>query len=524
MDEVCGARISHFRRHAPSLIGCTWCLIGHPGQPAQKKGYLNVQDNLFAQELYFLVPQSNVKPSSNSFLCLDDNNSRKTNQLKVLTHITYTPMAETAVSSCLLDLYPELQLEITQYIQLTPGWQIDLLNWSSTCSKFRSFLAPYIFSSITLRNTEKSGASVDLLAKSSYRQFVRRLSFEGTAWGDMEDVFYDTEGILPAIVESVISDLSQFPNLQTVSIKFDIDFHYGFDISFRLFREPELPEEMVKAEGEEAWRVLNTKVHAALARNVNPSFKKLELNSLLPAEASSFRTPEFRRLLGQMTHFTLYCWRDEEELYALRTRPGYLTYVGKFHEIFFNHLTSVTHLSISADFTSMAIFGPRGYYSTFDISSRMPLLKDLRVDSVFIGADLVSFLTNNDTLEAIRFQNCTSGESENYINIRIPWKDLFMALSDKKPTKLREFSVSPSHCFDPFDPPEAMGDEIELVLEYLRTHPERRPFQYSQIDDKYGYVLDAGSENLESFWLGDDQRAYDELMRIVERNSERSKN
>ena len=56
----------------------------------------------------------------------------------------------------------------------------NLMNWSCTSLYFRNLHAPYIFTSIKLRNDEKSGASVDALRKSRHGDLVKEIYFLGT--------------------------------------------------------------------------------------------------------------------------------------------------------------------------------------------------------------------------------------------------------------------------------------------------------------------------------------------------------
>lgn len=430
-------------------------------------------------------------------------------------------MAETPVPY-LLRLQPELMLEIINYLRDIPAKQHDLYNWSSVSSHFRSLLAPYLFTSTTLRNTEKSGSSIDLLAKSNYCQYIREFGFEGNAPGDEEDDFSDTEGILPEIVERVISDLSRFPNLEKVCIEFSMDFDGGWEEGFMLFQDFESPEERIKAEQEEAWRALNTKVYAALARNINPGFKKLELRSLIPAEPSSFSTAEFRALLGQMTHFKLSCWVDiSGNHYSANTRYGYVDYTRKYDELLFNHLFSVTHLSISA--ADLPVRLSRDADPSLN-RSRMPLLRSIKLFSIFIDSEIKDFLISHaDALESIQFEDCHAG-IPSFGESHILWEELFTALSQQNPMKLHEFSVEPSDGFELFSDyhsTQAEKDEAALATEFLKTHPERRLFSYSYIDEKYGFLAGVHDTNLESFRRGNDLRSYDTLMRIVHGNSAR---
>lgn len=95
----------------------------------------------------------------------------------------------------LLDLSAELQLIIVEEMlrdehikvhtnddrrhhkemQDEPVEFYHLINWSCKCSHFRNFLAPNIWKSAKLANDEKSGFSINALAKSPHNVHVRSL-------------------------------------------------------------------------------------------------------------------------------------------------------------------------------------------------------------------------------------------------------------------------------------------------------------------------------------------------------------
>lgn len=431
--------------------------------------------------------------------------------------------------SYLQQLQPELLIEIVNYLENESGPtpQQDLRSWSSTCSQFRSLIAPLLFKSLTLRNTEKTGNSIDLISKGDNRHHVQNLLIYLTAPGDTEDGFADTEGILPKVIEDIISDLGRFPNLESVRVNFEFDFEGEWEDSWELFGDDETSEEILEAEETQAWRALNTKVYAALAKNTTPGFKKLELSALVFKEASSFRTPEFRNLLGHMTHFTSSFWTDDSDShYRVNVRSGCVGFALKFNELFFDHLSSVTHLTVTADYLPTGVFGSFYHRDSDDV--KMPALKSLILESIFINPQLEQFLSNHaSTLEVVTLSDCHA-DQEAYQNAGqncILWKRLFDALSNKEPTKLREFSVNATEEIEllgDYHATQAQTDNATLALEHLKAHPERRLFAYSYIDDKYGFRGDVQSANIKSFQEGEDQGAFDRLMRIVELNREKS--
>lgn len=432
-------------------------------------------------------------------------------------------MTETPVP-CLLNLQPELLLEIISHVEDGKRWHRDLMCWSNVSSYFRSLLAPYIFTSITLRNKEAIGASINLIAQSEYRHYVKYFYFVGTAPGTYDEGFEDVEGIFPDVVESALANLGRFPNLEKVRIQFALFFDedHGFRTFWDLFESLETTDEQIEAEGKEAWRALNTKVYAALARNVNPGFKHLSLDDLIPVEASSFTTPEFQELLGHMTHFDLSLWNDANSHYCVNTLSGYGYYTNRFDELFFNHLSSVTHLSIDASAFPMGMSEP--LHGALRLHSfQMPLLKSLYLNFIFVGPELRDFLTSHaHTLERIELSNCHAGRVDDLDFVS--WAELFTALANEMPPELRTLCITSRHeieLLNDYHATLAENAEATRAVEFLKKYSERRLFSHACIDFKYGYVSELRSTNLESFRRGDDQRAYDELIRIVELNSKK---
>ena len=160
--------------------------------------------------------------------------------------------------------------------------QRNILNWSCTSKYFRQLLASYVFKIVTLRNTEKSGASLDTISEHpEFGKHVREVRFVGYAPGDArreDPAFGDCEHILPQRVEDLLSDLRRFPNLETLSVEFNHDFddyNEWKEEGTNQAAEVENMEEIRQKEGEEAWRALMLKVWDAVCLYDRPAFRKL---------------------------------------------------------------------------------------------------------------------------------------------------------------------------------------------------------------------------------------------------------
>ena len=160
--------------------------------------------------------------------------------------------------------------------------QTNILNWSCTSKYFRVLLASYVFKSVTLRNTEKSGASLHAVVQHpELGKYVREVRFIGYAPGDArreDPAFGDTEHILPQSVADLLSNLRRFRNLETLSVEFDYnlsDYGEWEEEGINPADDVENLEEVKQKEGEEAWRALMLRVWEAICLNDAPVIRKL---------------------------------------------------------------------------------------------------------------------------------------------------------------------------------------------------------------------------------------------------------
>jgi hypothetical protein len=429
-------------------------------------------------------------------------------------------MSYTTTAFSLSLLLPELQLLIVDSLRTEKE---VLKNWSCTSKYFCSFLAPYLFESITLRNTEESGVFVDRLI-TKYGQCIKEMHFEGLVPGDEkgDEAFRDTVNIFPEIVESILSNLSQIPNLETVRVGFPIDFEEaGFSDHF-FIEENEIAEDAAEAEVNEGWRALMEKSFNALVQNTSPGFKNLVIQNLIPKEVSTFNTAALQNLLRQMHRFELSMYgADNGAGWKLSGMPGFQSFVEKLDMWFFNDLTLVTDLSINAHEDGRI----GGGYAHLPLDrTQLPLIKALRLKNIVFCPKLQIFLVNHaDTLEVLELTNCHAYD-EYY---RVFWEDIFTSLIEAKPKKLRSLKILPRSLplNDNDFPGDRMymknpdSDEVAEVRRILRENPRRRLFAYASISDKYHTLYDDEEENLARFLKGDDQRAYTELMRIIDTNT-----
>ncbi|KAK4692312.1 hypothetical protein P7C71_g4862, partial [Lecanoromycetidae sp. Uapishka_2] len=413
--------------------------------------------------------------------------------------------------------------------------QVDLVHWSCTSSYFRHLLAPYIFKTIRLCNEEKSGVSVTALAKCPYSEYVKELHFIGSAPGDAkckEEAFSDTVAIFPKSVDALLSDLRQFPNLETLSVEFAYRFddYKEWDEGLDLCAEEETDEEVEIAEKGIAWRALMLKTYEALTKNREHHLKTLEVRQLVPKKVSIWKSQTFHDLLSRVERFRLSIYGEDNGAgWKINKIEDYCSIMSKLDEFFFDHLKSVTHLIIEAPAE-----GPIGLEGMNHIplalkKEQMPLLKSLHLELIFICPELVSFLlSHSKTLEHLSLTNCYAGIgglAENGIH----WEELLDPLCDADLKKLRQIHILPEdlplsegEVYPHLVKDEEVSDEVREARRILEADPGRRLFGHAMLDDKYGMILQNEWENLASFQQGEDQRSYDRLVRKVNANNAQS--
>ncbi|MCJ1270595.1 hypothetical protein MMC22_010492 [Lobaria immixta] len=396
---------------------------------------------------------------------------------------------------------------------------LDLIDWSSTCSFFRSLLAPYIFKTVKLVNDEESGASLNAVAKSPYNVHVKELHFIGwplsSAHSD-EAAFPNTEVVLARSVNELLCDLQRFPSLERLSIKFDC-YLMGLDWSASRGITASTPEaaKTVKAGASAAWLALMSRTYSTLTENKSPHFKHLEIRQLAWETVSIFSHAAFHDFLGYLEQFTLSIHGyDIDGGYMSNTDGNYLTAMTKLDEYFFNHLAKATTLSIKA---------PKEEPLGLEGSNYMPLLTTLHLDHVFISQDLIGFLVRHkDTLEELSLHNCYAdpipASIPNRDDNRIYWYQLFASLFSACPARLRRFELV--DCEMPFPNEQELGEEeSEKVRTILRQDPGRTLFAYAYLPEGGANLVYDSELGLLEFFYGDDRESWNQLIGLVERNA-----
>lgn len=388
----------------------------------------------------------------------------------------------------------------------------DLINWSCTCSYFRNLLAPDIFKAVKLVNDERSGSSLNAVAKGPHNVHVKNVHFIGSVLdnGHNEAAISDTERILPRSVDALLCELQQFPSLEKLSIKFDKN---PMRLNCNMIGQETPKQDLI------------SRNYSALTQNKSPRFKHLEIRQLAVESVSTFSNATFHDLLSHLEQFTISIHSDDfEGKPCLNMTRGYRALAGKLEENFFNHLANVTTLSLKAP-----RLGPLGlegwpYVPVTLKANHMPLLTTLHLDCNFVSPDLVNFLVGQkDTLEELTLSHCYAStrvftDMRSQAKNGIYWSQLFTSLFSARLAQLRRFKlvgceISPSHEKD------FRKDPNEKTRTILRQDPARILFAYAILGNMYG-VLFYDKEQISAALLeGEDQRSWDRLMELVETNA-----
>jgi hypothetical protein len=443
----------------------------------------------------------------------------------------------------LTSLPAEIQLAIIDLLSSTETAN-DLRALSSTNRFYRNLLAPQILRSIILTNTERNGASIEAIADGRHAKCMKHLHYRGMVPDKEPEPVYtgnplcllppepkyeaDPPGPIPfpPSVQSILSKLERFSNLQSVVMDFPFDDWDNFADLYHQIDDTETAEEVLKAELENGWRALMAQSFNALSQNRKALFKHLEIRQLVPYAVSTFDTDAFHAFLGNLKAFTLSLrgW-DNGAGWQLNTLDFAADFAGKLDTWFFDHLGMVHHLVFEASDMAPIGLDPGRYHSHLALKpGQMTSLRSVQVRYLFICPELRDFLVAHaDTLEEIVMLDClASVEVLDEDTEGMAWCRLFDAISEATPSKLRRLEVRWTEEVEWGseweDAPEDVNADTDKIRQFLEDDPEAVFFNYTNLDDKYGMLFEDEHEIRSSFLQGGDQKAYKRLMAIVEKN------
>lgn len=406
---------------------------------------------------------------------------------------------------------------------------------------------------MTLRNNEKSGKSIEALADGQQCAKVKELHFVCSTPGEYEDESRrdeyedgaviqpdesreayeircdrNTVAHLPEVVKVLLSDLTRFPNLSSLIIEFDLELEdeEKWGNYFALFVKSENQDTVVREESKWSWRALMLETWTSVAQECNRQVKTLELRRQIPRRTSAFELPHVQNFLSTVEVFKLGLWGAYA---ASGHRTNYLSaYLDFSRAIGYDlcdRLESVRHFELEP-----TEYGPLGLQGIHHAQlalkrTQMPKLEYFRLHRIFIGPELVDFLVAHvDTLQSIKLDNCmTSTGTGSMASNGIHWEELFTAVANAQPKRLRTLRVEPVDL--PIEPPCPDNEEDfphrDEIRAVLRADPNRKLFSHCVLGSKYAMLLDCEEENTLSFMRGGDQAAYDRLMLIASDNAAR---
>lgn len=193
-----------------------------------------------------------------------------------------------------------------QAFKVASSGEQNIINLSRICISFYKILSPYLFRSIILRNTRKSGAAVLYLCSTNQIKYVKTLHFKAIVPGERRRDVRDVEGVFPAEVKTVLSNLSQFPCLENMSI--DFDFHLNTDNESEycddLFGNltacdaEDTEEETERLEEQESLRALVKKTFEAICMDVSNGMRELVVKDWPMRANSIVGSNRFNKVCG----------------------------------------------------------------------------------------------------------------------------------------------------------------------------------------------------------------------------------
>lgn len=426
----------------------------------------------------------------------------------------------------LLALPLELTLQVLQLLDFG-----DKIRLSATCKHHRAQLAPQIFKTIRLTNDERVARSA-LAAIEAHGQHTTRIDFKAQC-GPHDEI------LVPPLALAAVKVLHGHltPNLSTVSLKFDFDFNDGDEwdedcpsgidgASIYLFRDEETEEYVREREEIWQWRALMNETWRALAGNIH--VRELIVDDFIPKWTSTFRTDEFRQFLSRLESATFdILSMDNGAGWRTSTEWGYTEFLSNLDTSFFHHMTGLKHLTIK----TLDHIGLEGmYYIPLALKPEdFPLLESLKLSRCFVGPELVSFIYGHtQVLKSLDIKDCVSEGNAGSSDNGISWAKFFDQVYEMKPA-LIELIVGNGGFQsqeEEFPPAYLWEDEPENIQENRRkfkADPRMRLFSYAYSCDKYGSLVEYEREEKEEFKLGNDQKAFNRLMSLVDENAAKAK-
>ena len=269
--------------------------------------------------------------------------------------------------------------------------------------------------------------------------------------------------------------------------------------------------------------------YIAISKTRN-AIKALEMDELILRGVSAFSDPKWHHFLGQLEAYKLTIpGGDNGAGLDLVAWYRYPPFTSKFDAWFFDHLHNAKYFILQPDKTSA--LGPCAPLPLR--KHHLPNLRYLELSNVFISQPLVDILVKvAPQLERIVMRDVLAhGLDQANVHRDWPgnntWAHLLSSLIEARPEHLTDFDVRPRKW--PADWEYLFGgaegiEDRPYVNGELTKDPNRMVSFYGTHQDKYHFLCDADVSDRNSgfdgatgyyFHLGEDQSAYDRLMKIV---------
>ena len=400
----------------------------------------------------------------------------------------------------------------------------DLIALSSTCSFFRQLLAPKIFHTVFLSNSEKSAKSLQAIAAGSHRSYVKVLRYCGFPF-QANQTIKDTLGfgtehsdaldasfrdMFPPALEDVLANLSRFSSLYELSVEFAFSLDDIKD-PYDVVDEPFYFEE----DSIEPWKRLVSHSFSAICQN-EPGLPSLSLLNFQSMDVSSFGFA-LNPILERLKEFSIVFrgW-DNGAGWKLNCNEAFAHSARNLDTYFFDHLHDCETLKLHFDESCPLGMAEVNYSAHAHTLRRhhLPKLRYLEASYLFMDEMFEDFLVGHALiLESVRLNQCMC--SIEYYD----WETLFKGLIAASPESLSVFELESSgiQLWDEFDdvPKE---DDAEARAVAQKQAEGGRVFPYATLDDKYGMLFVDCDTNRSAFLSGEDEEKFHQLMSIVSSN------
>lgn len=338
-------------------------------------------------------------------------------------------------------------------------------------------------------------------------------------------------------VRELLSGQLTGPNLRRIDIECDFEIDTEETAKFeqevnRVFQQSKEEEALLQLEAEDPQRRLLADAWTALAQNT--AVRELSVDKLVPMWTSPFHSKNFRALLGRLESLHINLFGAKKGYRSINTVPAYVASLQSILKVLFLNSGSLKSLSLHA--SQQAPLGAHGHYH-IPLSlkaTQLPGLQHLSLENCFIGFELAHFINGHaNTLETLELRNCYSyrGTGDGIGAGGMSWAT-FLSTITRPTMKLRRFIIADKHIpltinderLKMYDVETANEPEdVKNVRRAQMKNPALRLFLYGFLRNYSGELWMNKEAILASFDGEDDQKAFDELSRVVQKNDHDSK-